>query len=87
MGGGVQAGPGATRTDFFEVIGTDRAAGGTRLAAPDDVVRAALAALDRRNPPPSVIAGRMNRVMAFLVRLAPRRQVIRAVGRMTAAEV
>ncbi|MFF3115470.1 SDR family NAD(P)-dependent oxidoreductase [Kitasatospora sp. NPDC057904] len=77
--------PGATRTEFFEVVGTDRAAGGTRLAAPADVVRAALAALDRRNPPPSVIAGRMNRVMASLARLAPRRQVIRAVGRMTAA--
>ncbi|MGE7433002.1 SDR family NAD(P)-dependent oxidoreductase [Kitasatospora sp. NPDC001175] len=78
--------PGATRTEFFEVVGTDRAAGGTRLAAPADVVRTALAALDRRNPPPSVIAGRMNRVMAFLARLAPRRQVIRAVGRMTAVE-
>ncbi|MET8630242.1 SDR family oxidoreductase [Kitasatospora sp. NPDC004669] len=78
--------PGATRTEFFEVVGTDRAAGGTRLATPVDVVRTALTALDRRNPPPSVIAGRMNRVMAFLARLAPRRQVIRAVGRMTATE-
>ncbi|MGW0212155.1 SDR family NAD(P)-dependent oxidoreductase [Streptomyces sp. NPDC003233] len=78
--------PGATRTEFFEVVGTEQAAGGTRLAAPADVVRTALAALDRRNPPPSVVAGRMNRVMAFLARLAPRRQVIRAVGRMTAAE-
>ena len=45
----------------------------------------ALAALDRRNPPPSVIAGRMNRVMAFLARrLATRRQIIRAIGRLTA---
>ncbi|MFE3876316.1 SDR family NAD(P)-dependent oxidoreductase [Kitasatospora sp. NPDC059146] len=77
--------PGATRTEFFEVVGTERAAGGTRLAAPVDVVRTALAALDRGNPPPSVIAGRMNRVLAVLARLAPRRQVVRAVGRMTAA--
>src|SRR5262249_7760662 len=60
--------PGATRTEFFDVVGTDRAAGGTKLASPVDVVHTALAALDRRNPPPSVIAGRMNRVMAFLAR-------------------
>ncbi|GAA1913934.1 SDR family NAD(P)-dependent oxidoreductase [Streptantibioticus ferralitis] len=77
--------PGATRTEFFDVVGTTRAAGGTRLASPGDVVRTALAALDRRNPPPSVIAGRMNRVMTFLARrLATRRQVIRAIGRLTA---
>ncbi|MFE3518569.1 SDR family NAD(P)-dependent oxidoreductase [Streptomyces sp. NPDC059166] len=77
--------PGATRTEFFDVAGTTRAAGGTRLASPVDVVRTALATLDRRNPPPSVIAGRMNRVMAFLARrLATRRQVIRAIGRLTA---
>ncbi|WP_327155023.1 hypothetical protein [Streptomyces tubercidicus] len=44
-----------------------------------------MAALGRRNPSPSVIAGRANRVMAFLTRrLATRRQVIRAVGRLTA---
>ncbi|SEL81842.1 SDR family NAD(P)-dependent oxidoreductase [Streptacidiphilus jiangxiensis] len=79
--------PGATRTEFFDVVGTDQAAGGTRLASPDDVVRTALAALDRRNPPPSVIAGRANRVMATLSRLAPRRQVIRAIGRLTAEGV
>ncbi|MEU6064772.1 MULTISPECIES: SDR family NAD(P)-dependent oxidoreductase [Streptomyces] len=77
--------PGATRTEFFDVVGTERAAGGTKLASPVDVVRTALAALDRRNPPPSVITGSLNRVMAFLARrLATRRQVIRAVGRLTA---
>jgi short-subunit dehydrogenase len=77
--------PGATRTEFFDVVGTTQAAGGARLASPVDVVRTALTALDRRNPPPSVIAGRMNRVLAFLVRrLATRRQIIRAIGRLTA---
>ncbi|WP_236570369.1 hypothetical protein [Streptomyces mexicanus] len=77
--------PGATRTEFFDVVGTPQAAGGTRLASPVDVVRTAPAALDRKNPPPSVMAGRMNRVMAFLARrLATRRQVVRAIGRLTA---
>ncbi|WP_250572858.1 hypothetical protein [Nonomuraea sediminis] len=56
-----------------------------RQASPAEVVRTALATLDRRNAPPSVIAGRLNRVMAFLSRrLATRRQVIRAIGRLTA---
>ncbi|GGT39677.1 hypothetical protein GCM10010243_15780 [Streptomyces matensis] len=42
-------------------------------------------ALDRMNPPPSVIAGRMNRVAAALGRrLASRRQTIRFVSRLTA---
>jgi hypothetical protein len=45
----------------------------------------ALAALNRMNPPPSVVAGRMNRVMAFLARRpATRRQIIRTTGRPTA---
>ncbi|MFC7934575.1 hypothetical protein ACFUXL_34440, partial [Streptomyces cinereoruber] len=42
----------------------------------------ALAALDRRKPPPGVIARRMHRVMAFLARrLATQHQVGRAIGR------
>lgn len=77
--------PGATRTEFFDVVGTMQAAGGSKLASPVDVVRTALAALDRRNPPPSVIAGRMNQVAATLSRrLATRRQVIRVISRLTA---
>ncbi|MEU0119734.1 SDR family oxidoreductase [Streptomyces bobili] len=77
--------PGATRTEFFDVVGTMRAAGRARLASPVDVVRTALAALDRKNPPPSVIAGRMNQAAATLTRrLATRRQIIRVVSRLTA---
>jgi short-subunit dehydrogenase len=77
--------PGATRTEFFDVVGTMRAAGGSKLASPVDVVRTALTALDRRNPPPSAIAGRMNQLAAVLSRrLATRRQVIRAISRLTA---
>ncbi|GLZ11901.1 dehydrogenase [Actinomadura sp. NBRC 104425] len=77
--------PGATQTEFFDVSGSTQVAGARRLAAPADVVRTALDALDRRNPPPSVIAGRSNRALAFVARrLLTRRQVIRAVGRLTA---
>ncbi|MEU1183520.1 SDR family oxidoreductase [Streptomyces sp. NPDC005820] len=75
--------PGATRTEFFDVVGTLDAAGGTRLSEPGDVVRDALRALDRRNPPPSVVSGRLNHAMTVAGRLVGRRQLVNAVGRMT----
>ncbi|WP_330349200.1 SDR family NAD(P)-dependent oxidoreductase [Streptomyces sp. NBC_00582] len=75
--------PGATRTEFFDVVGTLDAAGGTRLSEPADVVRDALRALDRRNPPPSVISGRLNRAMTVAGRLVSRRRMVRTMGRMT----
>ncbi|WP_416982661.1 SDR family NAD(P)-dependent oxidoreductase [Streptomyces sp. T028] len=76
--------PGATRTEFFDVVGTLDAAGGTKLSEPGDVVRDALRALDRRNPPPSVISGRLNHAMALAGRLVSRRRMVNTLGRMTA---
>lgn len=77
--------PGATRTEFFDVVGTEDAAGGTRLQTADQVVIAALRALDRRTTPPSVIVGRLNRLMAFASRhFVSRARAAKAVGRMTA---
>ncbi|MEE1938079.1 SDR family oxidoreductase [Streptomyces sp. TRM 70361] len=75
--------PGATRTEFFDVAGSEAAAGGSPLRPPADVVRTALRTLDRRNPPPSVIAGRMNRTMIFASRFLGRRLALRVVDRMT----
>lgn len=76
--------PGATRTEFFDVTGTLDAAGGRPLQDPGEVVATALRALDRRNPPPGVIAGRRNRVLAGAARhLMSRAQVVRAIGRLT----
>ncbi|MET8871497.1 hypothetical protein [Nocardia sp. NPDC004604] len=49
-------------------------------------VATALAALDRRNPPPSVISGFRNRLMAAAARhLATRRQHLAVIDRMTAS--
>ncbi|OPG09319.1 SDR family oxidoreductase [Microbispora sp. GKU 823] len=73
--------PGATETEFFDVAGSG-ADGGTRRMAAADVVKTALAALDRRNPPPSVIAGRVNRTAAALGRLLTRRQATMMIGAM-----
>ncbi|WP_049560521.1 SDR family NAD(P)-dependent oxidoreductase [Nonomuraea sp. SBT364] len=76
--------PGATRTEFFDVVGTHDAAGGSRMQEPGEVVRTAIRALDRRNPPPSVIAGRLNRALVVAARLLSRRQMTNALGRLTA---
>ncbi|WP_030858196.1 SDR family NAD(P)-dependent oxidoreductase [Streptomyces sp. NRRL F-2747] len=75
--------PGATKTEFFDVVGTEDAAAGGRMQTSEEVVRTALKALDRRNPPPSVVSGAMNRIMALGGRFASRRTVVRIVGRMT----
>ncbi|MFI5494117.1 SDR family NAD(P)-dependent oxidoreductase [Actinoplanes sp. NPDC051859] len=76
--------PGATSTEFFDVVGTDAADGGQPRQTPAEVVARALRTLDRRNPPPSVISGRRNRLTVAASRRAPRRVVL-AVGAAIAA--
>ncbi|GAB3651155.1 SDR family NAD(P)-dependent oxidoreductase [Glycomyces tarimensis] len=75
--------PGATETEFFDVAG-ERASGGRRRMPAAAVVATALRALDRRSTPPSVVAGRLNRVAASLGRLVSRRRLTMAVGRIMA---
>jgi uncharacterized protein len=75
--------PGATRTEFFEVVGSDEMAGGGRMQTAGEVVATAMRALDRRVTPVGVISGRMNRVMAFAGRhFSSRALGARVVGRM-----
>jgi short-subunit dehydrogenase len=71
--------PGATETEFFDVAGSG-AGGGARRMSAAKVVGTALAALDRRNPPPSVIAGRANRIAAAAGRLISRRRATMLIG-------
>src|ERR1044072_193049 len=68
--------PRATSTQIFNVIGTDSADGGTNRHPPQEVVTTALRTLDRRTPPPSVISGRLNRVMAGLGKGLSRRRAV-----------
>ncbi|MER5841067.1 SDR family oxidoreductase [Streptomyces prasinus] len=77
--------PGATSTEFFDVVGTDSADGGAKRQSPQEVVTTALRTLDRRTPPPSVISGRLNRMMASLGRAVTRRRAVLLMGSMTAA--
>lgn len=72
--------PGATRTEFFEVLGSTRAAVG-RFQTAEEVVELAMRELDRRRKPLSVVSGFSNAATAWAVRLFPRRTVVKISGR------
>ncbi|WBQ04397.1 SDR family NAD(P)-dependent oxidoreductase [Kribbella sp. CA-293567] len=75
--------PGATSTEFNAVVGTDDATAGAKMRTPADVVATALSHLESRNPGPSVIDGRSNRLVASMGRLAPRRTIVTMMHRLT----
>ena len=72
--------PGAMQTEFFDAAGSQAADYGTARATPQHVVRTALATLDRRFAPPSVVTN--GRPLAILTKFLPRRMVVQAMGRM-----
>lgn len=63
--------PGATRTEFFDVLGSQSAAVG-RMQTSAQVVETAIKALDRKVTPGSVVSGWMNRVGAAFAQRLPR---------------
>lgn len=75
--------PGATDTEFFDVVGNDAADGGRGRQSPQEVVDTAFRALDRRDPPPSVAVGRANRASVGLVRLLTRRRTVLLMAAIT----
>jgi short-subunit dehydrogenase len=72
--------PGATRTEFFDVVGSGDAAVGS-FQTPEQVVALAFRRLDRRRRSASVVSGRFNALTSTLVRLMPRRLALAASGR------
>lgn len=80
-GSGVSAlalSPGGTKTEFFEVASEGKRTDGFgSMQTVEQVVATALAALDKSNPPPSVISGGMNAAMARSGRLVSRKAVIK----------
>jgi short-subunit dehydrogenase len=78
--------PGATRTEFFDVVGTEDVAGGASMQTPQQVVKTAMTTLDRRNPPPSIISGRLNRAVSALINVMPRRTAVNVMGRVTKSD-
>jgi uncharacterized protein len=75
--------PGATSTEFNEVVGTEDATSGRKMRTAQDVVATALRQLERSNPGPSVVDGTANRLMAAVGRLGSRRMVATIAGRFT----
>lgn len=75
--------PGATRTEFFDVVGTTDAAIG-RFQSPEQVVSLAFRELDRRTVPASVVAGRLNALTAKAAGFVPRRAALALSGRLLA---
>ncbi|WP_432107618.1 SDR family NAD(P)-dependent oxidoreductase [Streptomyces sp. AA1529] len=69
------ASPGPTRTEFYTRSGTSTQ--GTRFQTPEQVVTTVLAALDRRNPPASIVSGHMNRLVSRLAPLLPTHAVLK----------
>jgi uncharacterized protein len=72
--------PGATRTEFYDVAGSQSADYGTKRVTPERVVTIALDTLDRRSAPPSVITN--GRPLALAGKLLPRRPMVRLMGWM-----
>jgi len=73
--------PGATATEFFDVVGTNQAAVGRPQTA-QQVVATALRALDRRSTPPHVVSGAGNAFAAWGTRLVPKRVLAPMAGRL-----
>jgi short-subunit dehydrogenase len=67
-------------TEFFDAAGSQTADYGAKRLTPEAVVKTALATLDRRSAPPSVITN--GRPLALATKLLPRRQVVQIMGRM-----
>jgi len=73
--------PGAMDTEFFDAAGSQEADLGTKRITPEAVVRKALATLDRRSAPPSVVTN--GRSLTVATKILPRRLVAQGMGYLT----
>ena len=73
--------PGSTKTEFFDVVGTDDASVG-RQQTPEQVIDAAFRELERANGRPSIVSGRINHFTALSTRLLSRRTLARTSARV-----
>ena len=77
--------PGATATEFFDVVGTSQAAVG-RQQTPEQVIATAMRALDRRSTPPHAVSGAANAFAAWGTRFVPKRVLGPMAGRLIGFE-
>ena len=75
--------PGVTQTEYFDVVGSTDATGGSSYQSAEEVVSNALRALGRNNRSPSAVSGWTNQVIASSGRLLSRRLVVTLAARNT----
>jgi len=73
--------PGPTKTEFFDVVGSEDAAVGRKQTSAQ-VIDTAFRALDRADGGPSVVSGRSNHLTALATRLLSRRTLARTSARV-----
>ena len=73
--------PGATATEFFDVVGESAFTGG-RYQSTAQVVTRTLHELDRRDTPPSFVSGVQNAILAKLATIVPRRLALATSARV-----
>ena len=70
--------PGGTKTEFFEVASNGKSPDGLgKLMTVEQVITVAMNALDKPTPPPSVISGAANFVLATSGRFVPRQLLVK----------
>lgn len=75
--------PGPTRTEFFDVAGSESMSAGAPMQTPQQVVSTAIRTLDRKTPPPSVVPGAINKLISTLPRFLSRRRAVQIFGKIT----
>ncbi|WP_120493766.1 SDR family NAD(P)-dependent oxidoreductase [Microbacterium phyllosphaerae] len=73
--------PGSTKTEFFDVVGTEAASVGRQQTA-GQVIDTAFRELDRANGKPSVVSGVRNHLLALGTRLLSRRALAQTSARL-----
>ncbi|WP_431070732.1 SDR family NAD(P)-dependent oxidoreductase [Microbacterium phyllosphaerae] len=73
--------PGSTKTEFFDVVGTEAASVGRQQTA-EQVIDTAFRELDRANGKPSVVSGVRNQLLALGTRLLSRRALAQTSARL-----
>lgn len=73
--------PGSTKTEFFDVVGTEAASVGRQQTA-GQVIGTAFRELDRANGKPSVVSGAKNHLLALSTRLLSRRALAQTSARL-----
>jgi uncharacterized protein len=76
----VAVSPGATKTEFFDVLG-QRGYAMASYQTSEQVVTRTLRELDRRDTPPSFVSGRTNAIAAKMAGIVPRRLALAMAGR------